>query len=68
VIAKINFKHPNFVPKICTYLVVSLNLKSTNPYIPNENNEDKKKSIVTNTLLIIFMHILLLEFFKDMPY
>jgi hypothetical protein len=68
VIAKNNFKHPNFIPKLRTYLVVSLNLKSTNPYLPNENNEDKKKSIIINTLLIIFMHVLLLEYLKNMPY
>jgi len=51
---KNNSKHSNFIPKLCTYLVINMNLETSNPYLPNEKN----KFIyiyITNTLLIIFL-------------
>ncbi len=57
---KNNSKHSNFIPKLCTYLVINMNLETSNPYLPNEKNKFIYIYIyiyiyITNTLLISFL-------------
>jgi len=49
---KNNSKHSNFIPKLCTYLVINMNLETSNPYLPNEKNKFKK-----NIYIYIYIYI-----------
>jgi hypothetical protein len=49
-IAKINSKHSNFIPNLCAYPIISMNLKIGKSITPNEKIK-KQIFIITNTLL-----------------